>query len=160
LLVRADLPGQHIAGALPAKAVLDVDGVEVPGRVLGVLAQFSDSQSAGLLIEVARAPTGLAAGARVPLWLYGSERNGMLLPREAILYDENGAYVYKQLAAKSPAEKARYVPVKVTLLMLQGDGWLVQGVDDDDDIVVHAAGVLWSLAGVGTRPAGDEDDED
>jgi hypothetical protein len=159
LLVRADLPGQHIVGALPSRALLDVDGVEVPGRVLGVLAQFSDSQSAGLLIEVARPPTGLAAGARVPLWLYGSERSGMLLPREAILYDENGAYVYKQLAAKSPAEKTRYVPVKVTLLMLHGDGWLVQGVDDDDDIVVHGAGVLWSLAGVGTHAA-DEDDED
>jgi hypothetical protein len=160
LLVRADLPGQHIVGALPARAVLDVDGIEVAGRVLGALAQFSDSQSAGLLIEVARPPLGLAAGARLPLWLYGSERAGMLLPREAILYDENGAYVYKQSAASSPAEKARYMPVKVTLLMPQGDGWLVQGVDDDDDIVVHGAGVLWSLSGVGPRAANDEDDED
>jgi hypothetical protein len=160
VLVRADLPGQHIVGTLPARAVLDVDGVEVPGRVLGALLQLSESQSAGLLIEVERAPLGLAAGARVPLWLYGSERVGMLLPREAILYDENGAYVYKQLAARSPAEKARYVPVKVTLLMPHGDGWLVQGVDHDDDIVVHGAGVLWSLSGVGTRAANDEDDED
>ena len=50
LLVRADLPGQHIVGALPSRAVLDVDGIEVPGRVLGPLAQFSDSQSAGLLL--------------------------------------------------------------------------------------------------------------
>lgn len=160
LLVRGDLPGRHILGALPARAVLDVDGIEVPGRVLGALAQFNESQSAGLLIEVERAPLGLAAGARVPLWLYGGERTGMVLPREAILYDENGAYVYKQLAPGSPGEKTRYVPVKVTLLMPQGDGWLVHGVDDDDDIVVHGAGVLWSLSGVGTRAAGDEDDED
>ncbi len=160
LLIRADLPGQHILGALPPRAVLDVDGVEVPGRVLGVLTGESASQSAALLVEVEHAPLGLGAGARLRLWLYGRERSGMLLPREAILYDENGAYVYKQLASKSSAEKTHYLPVKVTLLLPQGDAWLVQGVDDDDDIVVHGAGVLWSLSGVGTRAADDEDDED
>jgi hypothetical protein len=69
------------------------------------------------------------------------------------------AYVYKQLPAKTPAENARYVPVKVTLLVRYGDGWLVKGVDDDDDIVVHGTGVLWSLEGVGAHPA-DDDDED
>jgi hypothetical protein len=37
LLVRAELPGLHSLGALPAKAMLDVDGVQVPGRILGVL---------------------------------------------------------------------------------------------------------------------------
>lgn len=160
LLVRADLPGRHILGALPPRAMLEVDGVEVPGRVLGALTGESESQSAGVLIEVEHAPLGLAAGARLRLWLYGNERSGMLLPREAILYDENGAYVYKQLPSKSPAEKTRYVPVKVTLLLPQGDAWLVRGVDDDDAIVVHGAGVLWSLSGVGTRAANDEDDED
>jgi hypothetical protein len=159
LLVRADLPGRHIVGALPARAVLDVDGVEVPGRVLGPLAQFSESQSAGLLLEVDHPPLGLAAGARIPLWLYGGERAGMLLPREAILYDENGAYVYKQMAARTAAEKTRYAAVKVTLLMPYGDGWLVHGVDDDDEIVVHGAGVLWSLEGVGARAADDGDED-
>ena len=159
LLVRADLPGQHVVGALPARAVLDVDGIEVPGRVLGPLVQFSDSQSAGLLLQIDHPPLGLAAGARVPIALYGSARAGMLLPREAILYDENGAYVYKQVAARTAAEKTRYLPVKVALLMPYGDGWLVQGVDDDDDVVVHGTGVLWSLEGVGAHPA-DDDDQD
>jgi len=159
LLVRADLPGQHLVGALPARAVLDVDGIEVPGRVLGPLVQFSDSQSAGLLLQIDHPPLGLAAGARVPIALYGSERAGMLLPREAILYDENGAYVYKQVAARTAAEKTRYLPVKVALLMPYGNGWLVQGVDDDDAIVVHGVGVLWSLEGVGARAADDEDED-
>jgi hypothetical protein len=159
LLVRADLPGQHILGALPARAVLDVDGVEVPGRVLGALTQLSDSQSAGLLLQIDHPPLGLAAGARIPLWLYGGERAGMLLPREAILYDENGAYVYKRAAPRTAAEKTRYLAVKVTLLMPYGDGWLVHGVDDDDEIVVHGAGVLWSLEGVGARAADDEDED-
>jgi hypothetical protein len=159
LLVRADLPGQHILGAMPSRAVLDVDGVEVPGRVLGALTQLSDSQSAGLLLQIDHPPLGLAAGARIPLWLYGGERAGMLLPREAILYDENGAYVYKRAAPRSAAEKTRYLAVKVTLLMPYGDGWLVHGVDDDDEIVVHGAGVLWSLEGVGARAADDEDED-
>ena len=47
----------------------------------------------------------------------------------------------------------------VTLLVPYGDGWLVKGVDDDDDIVVHGIGVLWALEGGGAHPA-DDDDED
>jgi hypothetical protein len=159
LLVRADLPGQHVLGALPARAVLDVDGIEVPGRVLGPLVQFSDSQSAGLLLQIDHPPLGLAAGARIPISLYGAEHAGMLLPRDAILYGEDGAYVYKRVAPHTAAEKTRYLPVKVALLMPYGDGWLVHGVDDDDEIVVHGVGVLWSLEGVGARAADDEDED-
>jgi hypothetical protein len=160
LLVRADLPGRHLIGAVPAKALLDVDGVEVPGRILGVLGQFTELQSAGLLIEVRNPPAGLASGARIPVSLYGAQIRGMQVPRDAVLYDENGAYVYKQVAAKNPKEKTRYVPVKVTLLVPYGDGWLVKGVDDDDDIVVSGAGVLWSLEGMGAHPVDDDEDED
>jgi hypothetical protein len=158
LLVRADLPGQHLLGALPVRAVLDVDGIEVPARVLGPLTQFSESQSAGLLLQIDHPPLGLAAGARIPLSLYGGHRTGLLLPREAILYDESGAYVYKRAAPRTAAEKTRYLPVKVTLLMPYADGWLVHGVDDDDEIVMRGAGVLWSLEGVGARAADDDED--
>jgi hypothetical protein len=86
-----------------------------------------------------------------------AERKGLLLPRDALLYDENGAYVYKQLANKTGAQQARYAPVKVRLLLPYGDGWLVEGVDDDDNIVVHGAGVLWSLQGVGAQAVDDDD---
>jgi hypothetical protein len=89
--------------------------------------------------------------------LLTAARSGMLLPRDALLYDENGAYVYKQLAKKTAAENTRYSPVKVRLLFALGDGWLVEGVDDDDNIVVHGAGVLWSLQGVGTQQPDDDD---
>jgi hypothetical protein len=160
LLVRADMPGRHILGSLPTKALLDVDGVEVPGRVLGGLRQFTELQSAGVLIEVRNPPAGLAPGAHVPLTLLDGERSGLFLPSGAVLYGEDGAYVYKQVAAKTPSEKTtHYVPVKVTLLVPYGDGWLVKGVDDDDDIVVHGTGVLWSLEGVGAHPADDDDDD-
>jgi len=162
VLVRADLPGRHIVGGLPRTAMLDVDGLEVPGRVLGVLREFTELQSAGLLIEVRNAPAGLAAGARLPLALLLAERAGWLMPRGALIYDESGAYVYKQVSAKTAAGATRYVPVRVKLLVPYADGWLVEGIDGDDQIVVHGAGVLWSLEGVGARAVGgaEESDED
>jgi multidrug efflux pump subunit AcrA (membrane-fusion protein) len=125
--------------------------------VLGALRQTTELQSAALLIEVPNAPAGLGPGARIQVALLTAERSGMLLPRDALLYDENGAYVYKQLAKKSAAENARYSAVKVKLLLPYGDGWLVEGVDDDDNIVVRGAGVLWSLQGVGARQNDDDD---
>jgi hypothetical protein len=159
LLVRADVPGRHTVGALPSKAVLDVDGIQVPGRVLGTLRETTELQSVGLLIEVPNAPAGLGPGARIPLALLTTERKGLLLPRDALLYDEGGTYVYKQLRKKTDAAKTSYAAVKVNLLLPYGDGWLVEGVDDDDDIVVHGAGVLWSLQGMGAQQHA-EDDED
>jgi hypothetical protein len=159
LLVRADLPGRHSLGVVPGKAMLDVDGIEVPGRVLGILAQDTEAQSVGLLLEVTNAPDGLGPGARIPVALLSAQRPGLLLPRDALLYDENGAYVYKQLNKKPGDESTRYVPVKVTLLVADGDGWLVDGVDDDDDIVVHGAGVLWSLQAMGGHAVDDDDDD-
>jgi hypothetical protein len=159
LLLRADLPGRHTFGAGLGKAVLDVDGIQVPGRVLGTLRQTTELQSVGVLIEVQSAPAGLGPGARVPVALMTAVRSGLLLPRDALLYDENGAYVYKQLTKKTDAEKALYAPVKVNLLFAYGDGWLVEGVDDDDNIVVHGAGVLWSLQGVGAHAVDDDDDD-
>jgi hypothetical protein len=158
LLLRADLPGRHVLGALPSRALLDVDGIEVPGHVLGILRQTTELQSVGLLIEVPNAPSGLGPGARLRVHLLTAERDGLLLPRDALLYDENGAYVYKQLTKGADAQSARYAPVKVNLLLPYGDGWLVAGIDDDDNIVVHGAGVLWSLQGAGARQHDDDDD--
>jgi len=135
-----------------------VDGVQVPGRVLGAMRETTELQSAGLLIEVPSAPAGLGPGARMPVTLLTAERSGLLLPRSALLYDENGAYVYKQLAKQAGADAVRYVPVKVNLLLAYGDGWLVDGVDDDDNVVVRGAGVLWSLQGVGAHAVEDDDD--
>lgn len=157
LLLRADLPGRHALGTNLSKALLDVDGVMVAGHVLGALRQSSELQSAGLLVEVPNAPAGLGSGARLPVALLTAERSGMLLPRDALLYDENGAYVYKQLTKKTVAENTRYASVRVRLLLALGDGWLVDGIGDDDNIVVHGAGVLWSLQGVGTEQHGDDD---
>ena len=157
LLLRADLPGRHTLGAYQDKVLMDVDGIQVPGHVLGTLRQTSELQGAALLIEIPNAPSGLGPGARIPVALLTAERSGMLLPRDALLYDENGAYVYKQLAKKSAAENTRYSAVKVRLLLALGDGWLVDGVDDDDNIVVRGAGVLWSLQGVGAQQQDDDD---
>jgi hypothetical protein len=157
-LLRAEVPGRHSLGTLPRTALLDVDGIEVPGRVLGISRQSTESQSVGLLIEVKNAPAGLGPGARVPIALLSAQRSSLLVPREAVLYDENGAYVYKQLSRQPNEQKTRYAPVKVTLLLAYGDGWLVEGVDDDDNIVVQGAGVLWSLQGMGGHAVDDDED--
>jgi len=157
LLVRADLPGLHSLGLLPARALLDVDGIQVPGRVLGALRQSADVQSVGLLIEVQNAPLGLGPGARIPVALLPPARAGVLLPRDAVLYDENGAYVYKRLTKKAGDNRMRYAPVKVSLLLPHGDGWLVDGLGRSDSIVVQGAGVLWSLEGISTFSAAEEE---
>jgi hypothetical protein len=159
LLLRADLPGRHSLGSLPEMAELDVDGVRVPGRILGVMGQSDETQSVGLLIGIENAPAGLGPGVRVPIALMMAKRSGLFLPRDAVLYDERGAYVFKRLSDKSDGEKIRYVRRNVTLLFGHGDGWLVDGVDDDDDIVVGGAGVLWSLEVMGGRVADDDDDD-
>ena len=156
LLVRADVPGRHILGTLPLGALLSVDGIEVPGRVLGTLRQSSEVQSAALLILVRNAPAGFGPGARVPITLSAAPRVGSLLPHGAVFYDENGAFVYKRVTAQTGERKTRYVPVKVTLLLAYGDGWLVGGVDNDDDIVVQGAGTLWSLQGLGGLAVDDD----
>jgi hypothetical protein len=88
-----------------------------------------------------------------------AKRSGRLLPRDAVLYDERGAYVFEQLSDKSDREKTRYVRRNVTLLFGRGDGWLVEGVDDDDEIVIGGAGVLWSLEATGGRVVDDDNDD-
>jgi hypothetical protein len=160
LLLRADLPGHHILTAVPDKAVLDIDGILVRGRILGVLPETTQLQSVGLLIQVPRAPAGLAPGARVPVVLLSGAQSGLLLPREAVLYDENGAYVYKQLSNKTNKSTTSYAIVRVKLLAAYGNGWLTDGVDDDDNIVVYGAGALWSLQAVSGQAPDDDEDED
>jgi hypothetical protein len=157
LLLRVEVPGRHSIGALPGKALLDVDGIQVPGRVLGPLRQTSELQSVGLLVEVLNPPAGLGPGARIPVALLAAEQTGLSLPRNAILYNETGAYVFKQIPKKAGEPKTRYSALKVTLVSHYGDGWLVTGVDDDDAIVVHGAGVLWSLQGVDAHAVDDDD---
>jgi hypothetical protein len=157
LLLRADLPGRHSLGSMPTTAQVDVDGIQVPGTVLGVMQQADESQSVGLLVGVGNAPAGLSPGARVPIALMMAKHSGVLLPREAVLYDERGAYVFEQVTDKSQPGTARYARHNVKLLQRQGEGWLVSGVDNDDDVVFQGAGVLWSLQGAGAQAADDDD---
>lgn len=157
LLLRADLPGRHSLGQLPHTALLNVDGVKVPAQVLGTLPQIAPNlQSVGLLLRMRHPPTGLGAGARLPATLEGAARTGVVVPNGALLYGDRGAYVYRQLTDKTKDGDTQFTPVPVTLLQRLGDGWLVTGVDADDSIVVHGAGVLWSLQGLGN--ISDDDD--
>ena len=83
--------------------------------------------------------------------------SGVMVPNAALLYGEQGVYVYRQFEQPGKDAKFHYAPVAVKLLQAAGDAWLVQGVDDDDLIVANGAGVLWSLQGLGTFSAEEED---
>jgi hypothetical protein len=158
LLLRADLPGRHSLGALPRRALVDVDGVQVPARVLGPLPQTAaQMQSVGLLLKMTHPPAGLGAGAQLPVVLEGGERDGRVVPNGALLYGEQGVYVYRELPQRSPDGDTRFAPLPVKLLQPIGEGWLVSGLHGDDRIVVHGAGVLWSLQGLGNISDEDSD---
>ncbi len=158
LLVRADLPGRHILATIPRWALVDVDGVEVPARVLGPLPRAAAQiQSVGLLLQIPHPPAGLGAGARLPVMLEGGRIDGRVVPDRALLYGEQGAYVYHVLSDKTKDGDTRFAPQPVTLVQQVGDGWLVTGLQTDDRIVVRGAGVLWSLQGLGNISDQDTD---
>ena len=160
ILLRADLPGRLRLGTVPQTAMVSIDGTPVPARVLGTLQRSAtDSQSVGLLLQIDHAPGGIGAGARVLVSLQGGADKGVLVPSAALLYGDQGAYVYRRIGNGTATRdgKQQFAPVPVKLLQASGDAWLVQGVDDDDFIVANGAGVLWSLQGLGTFSAEEED---
>lgn len=158
LLLRADLPGRHSLGTLPQQALVDVDGVEVPARVLGPLPQAAaQMQSTGLLLQMSSPPAGLGANARLPVTLEGKARDGCVVPDGALLYGEQGAYVYRVLADKTKNGDTRFAALPVSLLQPLGGGWLVTGLRPDERIVVRGAGALWSLQGLGNISGEDTD---
>ena len=157
LLVRADVPGRHFGGALGREALLEVDGVQITAQVLGALPRTdAQAQSAGWLLEVDRAPPGLGPGARATVRLAGAAAHGLLVPASALIYAEQGTYVYRQV----PGEKRdtfAYEAVPVKPLTRVGPAWLVDGLGRADQIVVQGAGVLWSLQGIASFSAAEEE---
>lgn len=158
-LLRADLPGRSSLGALPQAAWLDVDGVQVSARVLGALPGTASGLSGvAVLLHADPVPGGLASGVRLPVTLLAETQDGVLVPKAALIYDEQGAYVYRVMEAPNEQGHRQFEPATVSLLHPQGDSWLVGGLDDEVTVVVHGAGVLWSLQGLDAA-ALDDDDE-
>ncbi len=157
LLLRADVPGRHLGGTIARDAIVQVDGVELVAQVLGVLPRTdAASQSAGWLLEIARAPAGFGPGARAPVRLQLSASRGMLVPATALIYAEQGAYVYRRITGDK-VDTFRYESVAVRPLTRLGDAWLVDGLTRTDQIVVQGAGVLWSLQGISSFSAAEEE---
>jgi hypothetical protein len=157
LLLRADVPGRRLSGAVARRALLDVEGVQVAAQVLGALPRTDpQSQSAGWLLEVARAPAGLGAGARMPVHLQAEVTHGLLVPAAALIYAEQGTYVYRQTPAEVRDSHA-YEAVRVEPRARVGAGWLVEGLAPEDQVVVQGAGVLWSLQGIAGFSAAEEE---
>jgi hypothetical protein len=153
VLVRAGLPGHPLADSVGPRALLEIDGVSVAARVLGSLQRTDPQlQGAAWLLAVERAPQGLRPGAHVRVLLERAPVKGLLVPAVALLYDEKGAYVYRNVGGNTGG-KHHYEAVPVQLLSAMGEGWLVSGLNTSDTIVVDGAGVLWSLQGIGTFSA-------
>jgi len=157
LLLRADLPGRHAGSGFGERALVEVDGVQIGARVLGALPRTdAQSQSAGWLLEIEQAPPGLGPGARVSVRLQTRQVSGLLVPAAALIYAPGGAYVYRQQRGATP-EVFRYESVAVKPLARVGNAWLVQGLARADRVVVQGAGVLWSLQGISSFSAAEED---
>jgi hypothetical protein len=157
VLVRAGLPGHPLADSVGPRALLEIDGVNVAARLLGSLQRTDPQlQGAAWLLAVDRAPPGLRPGAHVRVLLERAPVKGLLVPAVALLYDEKGAYVYRNVGGNTGG-KHQYEAVAVQLISAMGDGWLVSGLNASDAIVVDGAGVLWSLQGIGTFSAAEEE---
>ena len=158
LLLRADVPGHHVGTAIERRALVEVDGVNVDARVLGALPRTDpQSQSAGWLLQLEHAPEGFGPGARTLVRLQSTARaSGMLVPAAALFYAEDGAYVYRQETTVG-ADSFHYAAVTVKPLGRVGEAWLVDGLARTDQIVVQGAGVLWSLQGISSFSAAEEE---
>jgi len=156
LLLRAEVPGRHLASGVDARALVEVDGVNVAARVLGPLARTdAQSQAAGWLLWLEHAPPGLGPGARALVRLRpAASTSGLLVPGTALVYAAEGAYVYRQVSA---GDSFRYAPTAVRPLVRVGNAWLVEGLARTDQVVVQGAGVLWSLQGVASFSAAEEE---
>ena len=157
-LLRAEVPGQHLAGAIDPRALVEIDGVNVAARVLGALPRAdAQSQSTAWLLLLERAPEGLGPGARALVRLHSAApANGVLVPATALLYAEDGTYVYRQVHAGG-SDTFVYTPVNVKPLARLGSAWLVEGLTRTDPVVVQGAGVLWSLQGISSFSAAEEE---
>ncbi|MDE2305483.1 MAG: hypothetical protein KGL34_07985 [Gammaproteobacteria bacterium] len=154
-LLRAELAGRAALGALPSTATVTVDGLRLRATVLGAMRSLGGGRGASLMLELAHSPSGLAAGARLDALLQWGRHAGRLVPAGALLYGEDGAYVFQRVSDR-PADQTSFRAARVRLIGRHGDQWLVEGLDDRA-VVVGGAGVLWSLQGLG--PAGDDDDD-
>jgi hypothetical protein len=157
LLLRADVPGQRLGGAIDSHAVVEVDGVNIAARVLGPLPRAdTSSQSVGWLLQLGRNAQALGPGAHVTVLLRAPAAVGLLVPAAALLYSDQGTYVYRRLNDRA-ADTLRYEAVPVRPVARVGSAWLVEGLARTDRVVVEGAGVLWSLQGLGTFSAAEEE---
>ena len=156
-LVRADVPAHPLGGTVDRRALVTVDGVNVSARVLGRLPRTdAPAQTAGWLLQLESTPQGLGPGARAAVRLQADATSGLLVPAEALVYAEQGTYVFRRQPASDGA-RSRYEAVAVRPLSRVGAAWLVGGLAPNDQVVVQGAGVLWSLQGVGSFTAAEEE---
>ena len=153
LLVRAGLPGQHLADSVGPRALLDIDYRRLPAPY-NYLLSIPQAHVLAELLDACGRYDGFTylPGYRLSQLL--REGEGRVCGARA----EGRAYVYRD-ARRDPGGRHQYEAAAVQLLAAVGDSWLVSGLNASDAIVVQGAGVLWSLQGIGSfSPAEEEHD--
>lgn len=151
-LVRIDIAGMTL---LPGAIVRVGDGETAIGvRVLGAAASVDAKlQSAGVLAIVrGSGAQGLLAGRVLPASAdSGAGQSGVIVPRDAILRNQGGLWIYVQRPDKS------FGRVELVGARPVADGWFVSsGLSPGTPVAVSGAGSLMALERSG-ESAGDEE---
>jgi hypothetical protein len=156
LLLRADVPGHQLLGNIAPRALVIVDGISVAARVLGPLPRTDpQSQSAA---GCCRSSTGRRAWARRARRSAAAGRR-----RQRRAGARRGAAVRRSRARTSIARSVTGSDSRSTRRRRSScwDAWAMAGWSMDwgaaDSIVVQGAGVLWSLEGISTFSAAEEE---
>ncbi|MGC8990608.1 MAG: efflux RND transporter periplasmic adaptor subunit, partial [Verrucomicrobiia bacterium] len=139
--VRASLPAEDFAGLHIGQAVaLKTDRVSVEAAVSRVFPAMGESHLASFECDIANPPPGFVSGATVGVDVQLSSAQGMVVPADALLEGENGAWVF---AVENGAVK----PAKVEILDRSLDKAAIRGaVRVGDPVIVARPSRLMTLA--------------
>jgi hypothetical protein len=145
-LVRADaLPGEAIS-ELPSAAKVLVLGREDQPLTSTSITPAPDTdastQAQGFILRIDKPAFALRPGTAVTAYLElaGETREGVIVPRSAIVRHDGQTWVYVRAE-----EEGHFEREAVTLLAPQADGWFVaEGIEAKDQLVTQGAATLLS----------------
>ena len=145
--VRAQLPSEDFAGLHVGQPVrLQANQVSVDAVVARVFPAMGDSHLASFECDVTHPPTGFVSGATVGVDVQMNSADGLIVPADALLEGDNGAWVFA-------VDNGTVQPVKVEVLDRSLDKAAIKGgVQAGDAVIVAQPSRLMMLA-AGTKVA-------
>lgn len=145
--VRADLPPEDFPGLHPGQTVtLTLSGRAFDTAISRVFPAMGDSHLASFECDVTNPPPGLVSGATVGVDVQLSSATGLVVPADALLEGDKGAWVFA-------VDKGAVKPVEVKVLDRSLDEAVIQGeVRAGEPVIVARPSRLMTLA-AGTKVA-------